>query len=737
MAPFHILENIYDETYAVVPDLLDNWVNPYTSGASPIQGLSLFALKDTDWEEGILQNLYLIDYFVTHIVNTSGSTDRALSGDPIIVGDSTHDRLTYLWDIIKHSEVDRAAVSGTIEAAEYEWGANLYSSGNLSAVDFTSYLSTLDASGYPYLGEYELAAAEYWDNYDGEPVLLYDQNVGAWTSPDTGISGLSIDLSVDSDLDSLAAPVGASGYLTKQSGYDGYFETAASTESYVTVSESTALEVSSASTWSDDQYDGVLDDTGATIVNPTNPEWATETDLKKLTVAVNDLALPSGTNVLSRDIAQKSIVYTTRKLNQLHRVTYGTIDGFATDIDTYTDLPFSFASEDDGAITPSGTPGWPVFNNPFTSGEANPLGGILYDPATPDWVWRERVNELDEDRDGYLTYGSMPWLLSEMRYLRYRMRDLVGERTGYNGGRLWRSTAPITRRYDTIAELPSTSGGYFSATRDEADGLMYVEENKSYYYWDTNESAWRIEWSIDPATASGAFPGHPQASGYMVGHGVTGLPNADDDEWETYVPRPSGEYSYVPGLYPFQDIMETLHELEMTLKIVDQSVIDTYGINLEGWTSSSDPNTLGFDIENPDTQFVSLFKSIHDLMGSLPSAALQSGVIADTILADDFLDNVLFDGNDNFNHSEFIRGLEAIIEYHDLSVTELEVGEIDYEDKKNDVTFAQALVGGYYNKMDAVPSGSLQYVGPHRLGYVDEDNPGFYRGIRLTYYEEE
>jgi len=760
---YHIYKDLFNATAsgsATASGLMKNWVNPFTSASGAIVGLSVFDDGDAEsaWHEDFLKNLYLIDYYTTYIIDTSGETNRALSGSPIMVGDSALSRLDYLWDIVKQEESTLGITSGDIETAIEEWGNQLDGSGTIDGNSFNSYTTIGIPSGeLPKLKSYAWSPMTYWDNYDGDPVFVNGYATGGSINATTGQSGVSIDLSRDDTIDDLSAPTTASGYLTTVTGANAYLSAADVFSTYYTEAYNASTNLIIAPVWSDDDYDGSLADASGTIVNPTNPLWATDNELKTMTVETTHLA-SGDLNIISRDVAQKTMVYLSRSLNYLHRLTYGSIGGFETDIPTASgSLAFDFTIQNGSNITPSGGAAWPVQDNPFASGELSPVdNSLMYNPDTPDFHWRKRINEMDTNLGRPSDYGSMPWLLSKLRYMRYRMYQLVGDNSRQKGGRLWRSIMPEYGTYATKSDLPEKNGEFFSTTvtRDESDGVFYVKDENTWYYWNKNTSDWEIAWSN--GTQSGEFPNVPNPYGIVTGQGVTGLSSFNEifdvATYRNYYAGPpaSGDWHVAPGVDIYSQIVKEVHNKDVGNKIVDQGVVDDYGINLESFVGG---NNQGYMDTNPSTQFISQFQSLHDKIGSAEVAELMSGKTMSDIQKNDFLEDVFFTASGEFDSGEFIRQLIPIISWHIQSVGELETGNLDIGNYPGK-TLSYALTNGFYNLMEYMefvsgdgslsgnehptPSGiSARYIGPHRITYIDDNDPGFYGGVKLTYFDED
>lgn len=728
-----LLTTVYGEVVADPSgaDLCANWENPFTGAPSPIEGIRRFEKGATGWGEDFLKNLYLIDYYWSLIVMSDELIDRSATGTPIWVGADPRARTDFLWDIVKPS--------GDIDLSVSGWSQQFLGSGDISSSGYESY-SLLDTSGdLPLIIRYAWTAPAYLDNYDGNLVLFAGQGVGGTTVDDQ--AGHAVDLSADSSIDGLAAPTESGGYYGRLSGFEAYYDTPASGDPFYSSGEAALPDLEAPMLWADDGEQGGFD---GTDFDPDSPEFQTEEVDSTIELTTERTASPSGTNIFSRDIAQKVVVYLARKMNQLNRLTYGNIQGYQTNIPDATGQVFDMTIENGTDITPSGSAfSFPVVEDPYTgSGEVERRpdnDAQLYPSGTPDWTLRALAREIDDEIDNSIRYGSMTWAAACLQYIRRRTQHMGGIReyddagTALVGGRLWRAMMPLASgEYASTGDLPRANEDEFLA-EDEADGVYSVDGT---YYFRWNDT-WMPAWTDDPALAAEWFPVSPSGYGELEGWGITGLPSIHEDwtqyDYRTYYEGPpaSGEWHVAPGLGVYWDLKENAFEDDLYTSILDRQL---YALAPEELSN--------FDIADPAMQFVSLFKTLHARIGSLKHAYIADGHTLNEVLADDFDNEFTFDASGEYI-TNVMTALWPAMKWHMITTGTPYPGEVDAEESmaaNPSITFENVMNNeGYINLVDPTPSGDYQFIWPHKIGYhpdYPELGPYDWRdGIRLTYFE--
>lgn len=659
---------------------VQNWTDPFGTGTiDPITGIVKFGAGDTDW--GLFsKNLYLADYFYKFVVYDDRTENRYASGS-IEVGVNPTARVNYLWEIAKRP-------SGHISEAVDGWKVMIEGTGNIETTGFISY-----AYGTG-LVDYAIPEIKYWDNYDGDPVVYAGHYIGGSINA-SGQIGMSVDLSTDPDIDALAAPTESGNYRTLLSGEQAYEIHASGDRVYQSTSVPDVVEAPVP--W-DKSVAFAPDSTGEMLYPGTGV-------LPSLTMTVDRHGLPETVNTLARDIAQKAVVYTARRLNKLMRDIYGNAKGYATDIPDATGLYHSFTIQNSGMVTPTGGLSWPTLPNPTPSGEQNPVTDSgMYPSGTPDWVYRRSVFELDIS--GSYQNGAMPWTVGKLLNLQRRINHLVGTGTAM-GSRLLRAIMPVIGRVSSFEDLPATSQGA---------EIYWVSSHQAYYYYNVINAQWESSWAVIGGSGD-FFPEAPAGTGvFETWRGVAAKPSQIEDFTQNEYRDP---WPMVPGL----DIYN---------KIYQDSFIGVLGQGFVDMTRA----TGDFEVENPESQFVNAYKEFHRKLGSIRYAQLTpTGTLAG-IMSNSFMDQILFSSG-QFVSSVSISGMKAIIEWHKRSVGTRLAGEIDFDVSG---TFSTQLYQGAMNEMSPVPSGSGQYIGPHRDMYVSPTQPFFYDwidGVKITYYDPE
>jgi hypothetical protein len=653
------------------------WVDPFTGFPDPITGTVDFGEGSTDWAL-FIKNLYLTDYYYKYIIYDEREDDRGLG---IMVKRGVPFRMEYMWDIVL------PATGGFMFNAIKGWSSMLLGTGNIDATGFVSYDSSPDLIWY---SAPELA---YLDNYDGNPVIYDGKYIGGAANP-TGQAGMSVDLSTDADIDALAAPTVSGGYVTRVSGAQAYEIHVLGDRLFI---QTTVLDAVNAPIAWDPNVAFSPDSSG-------EMSYPTSGALPEITLTVDEQGLPADVNTLFRDVTQKAIVYTARRMNKTMRDVYGNASGYVTDIPDATGLHHAFTILSSGMITPPSGLSWPVLGNPTPSGEQDPATNSgMYPSGTQDWEYRKTVRELDSTAD--FMNGAMPWTVAKFRNLQRRINHLVGTGT-VMGSRLLRAIMPVMGRVDTFAELPLAPDG---------TQIFWVVEKEAYYYYNVMHAAWETAWAVIGGSGD-CYPNAPAGTGvFSTWRGIAGLPSqVEDFTANTYRPN----WKMVPGL-------------DIYSKVCQDSFLGEVG---QGYIDMSRP-VNGFEMENPETQFVNAYKDFHRKMGSIRYAQLMPSGTMSGIMADNFMDQIVFGGSGNFISSVSISGMKAIIEWHKKSVGNLLAGEMDFDVSG---VFSNQLYQGRENLMSPVPTGSGQFIGPHRDMYVSPTQPFFYDwidGIKITYFD--